>query len=399
MARAGRWIAALIILFVATILAIASLTAVFVRNQLLNTDRYVATVAPLANDPVIQDAIARRLTNEVIARVDLPGLAEEATAFLARQGAPERLSTLVPAAVNAVENFLYSQIREFVGTEQFANVWRSANRVAHDQFNNVLTGQQGGIVGSSGTAVYVDVGVLLGEIKQRLVARGFTLAERIPQVEVKFTLFESPELPKIRVYVRWLNVAATWLPWITLILFVCAVAVAPNRRRGALVAGFFIAIGGLVALGALSVARVYYLDRLPPTVQSPQAAEHVFDALIRRPTLAFQIVAGIGLAIVLVTWLAGPGLIPRKLRSGTGYLLDLPARALRRRGVPSRRIAAPVANHRRAIEFGLIAVAALIIVLAFFDPTVTLWTAVLLVVLLAAVEIVARTEQADMRPA
>ena len=50
--RSGRWAGAVTLLLVAVLLGIASIVAVFARNQLLDTDRYVATVAPLARDPV-----------------------------------------------------------------------------------------------------------------------------------------------------------------------------------------------------------------------------------------------------------------------------------------------------------------------------------------------------------
>jgi hypothetical protein len=36
--------------------------AVWARNQVTNTDRYVTTVAPLARDPAIQNAIADQIT-------------------------------------------------------------------------------------------------------------------------------------------------------------------------------------------------------------------------------------------------------------------------------------------------------------------------------------------------
>jgi hypothetical protein len=46
----------------AGLLALLSVIAIWTRNQVLNTDRYVATVAPLATEPAIQDLIVDRLT-------------------------------------------------------------------------------------------------------------------------------------------------------------------------------------------------------------------------------------------------------------------------------------------------------------------------------------------------
>src|SRR5206468_7646878 len=55
-----RWraVVATLLIVVACVLAPLSVVAVWARNQVTNTDRYVRTVTPLANDPSIQNAIA-----------------------------------------------------------------------------------------------------------------------------------------------------------------------------------------------------------------------------------------------------------------------------------------------------------------------------------------------------
>jgi len=51
-----RWrtIVASLLIVLGCVLAPLSVVAVWTRNQVTNTDRYVATVAPLASDPVIK---------------------------------------------------------------------------------------------------------------------------------------------------------------------------------------------------------------------------------------------------------------------------------------------------------------------------------------------------------
>ena len=58
----------------ACLLAVVSVFVVFARNQLLNTDTYVSTVAPLATNPAIQTQVATRVSDELIA-ADRPGAA------------------------------------------------------------------------------------------------------------------------------------------------------------------------------------------------------------------------------------------------------------------------------------------------------------------------------------
>ena len=53
-----------------------SVPAVWSARTVLNTDRYVATVEPLADDPAVQQAIATRLTDEVFAALHQTPYAE-----------------------------------------------------------------------------------------------------------------------------------------------------------------------------------------------------------------------------------------------------------------------------------------------------------------------------------
>jgi len=80
-----RWrtIVAAVCIVVACLLAPLSVVAVWTRNQVTNTDRYVATVSPLASDPAIQDAVADQITAQVLAYIDIQGLTTQAVEALA----------------------------------------------------------------------------------------------------------------------------------------------------------------------------------------------------------------------------------------------------------------------------------------------------------------------------
>jgi hypothetical protein len=388
-ARAGRWAGAVALMLVAFLLGVASIGAVFVRNQVLDTNRYVATVAPLAREPVIQDAIANRLTAEVVTHVDLTGLAEQASAWLAQQGAPAQVNALVKPAVSGAESFIHREIRRIVGTDQFAAAWDAANRVAHDQLVAVLTGGRSGAVSSSGTTITVDLGVFLGTVKQHLVAAGFSLAERIPQVSIPYTVYSSPDLPTIRTYVRWLDRTATWLPWVALVLLAAAVFLAPSRLRGLLVAGLFVALGLLLLRGSIAVARDYYLDRLPDAIQSPEAVALILDRLTQRVREAVTLLIAAGFLVAVAAWLAGPGRVPVTLRRLVDRGLDAVARTLGGTALPLARTGDVAARYRWLAEIVIVLLAALTLLV---NPSVVaaLWLAGGVVVVLAVIEALAR---------
>jgi hypothetical protein len=392
-ARAGRWVGAVALLVVATLLGVTSVLAVFARNQLLNTDRYVATVAPLARDPVIQDAIARRLTSEITTRADLDAVAREAAAWLQKQGAPPAVNTLVGPAVNGVESFIAREVDAIVHSDTFAEAWDAANRLAHDNLETVLTGKGGTVLKSQGTTVSVDLGALLMTVKDRLVDRGFGLASKIPKVNVEFVLFTSSELPKLRNYVTTLDTVADWLPWVALVLFALAVLVAPAHRRGLLLVGAFLAVGALLVLAGVAVGRAYYLNNLPPSIRSPDAVAHVFDIVLDRVLTAYRVMAVIGALLVVVCWLAGPARPAVWARHAAVRGFDAGGGALARTGIPLGPVPAFLRRFHVPIDIVLVVLALAGFVLTGAGVGSAIGFGIGLIVLLVVVETLARAGQ------
>src|SRR4051812_40037308 len=75
--RWRRWTAGTLIVL-SCALAPLSVMAVWVRNQVLNTDRYVENVTPLASDPAVISTVAADVTADLFASVDVQQAAEDA---------------------------------------------------------------------------------------------------------------------------------------------------------------------------------------------------------------------------------------------------------------------------------------------------------------------------------
>ncbi|HEV8165803.1 MAG TPA: hypothetical protein VGR74_15420, partial [Actinomycetota bacterium] len=76
------------------VLAPLSVVAVWARGEVTDTDRYVDTVAPLAQDPAIQQAITTNLTNVVFQYIDVDGITTQTmTALAQRDIVPPALAT------------------------------------------------------------------------------------------------------------------------------------------------------------------------------------------------------------------------------------------------------------------------------------------------------------------
>jgi hypothetical protein len=389
----ARWGLASVLVVLSVVVWMAAVVGVFARTELLDTDRYVETVAPLARDPVVQQAVADRLTDELVTRLDLEGLLRELVDALEAQGAPEALDGLVGPVTNGVRSFLDTQVRAVLASDQFAQVWDAANRAAHDELDAVLTTGQGRFLMIDGDTLYLDLGGIITAVKQRLVDAGLTLVERLPDFTITVPLVASADISKLQRWTRLLNAAAWVLPLAALALLAGAVAAAPNRRRALLIGAVGLGIGMLVLIAAVAAGRGYYLDHLPPTVRSRDAAATIYDTLLRFLVTAAQTLTVTAAIVVIGSWLVGPGRLATGARRGGGWLLDRAAAGLQRARLPLGQVPVLVAQHRRAIEAVLV-VAALAILVIWRRPGIsgTLWLTAGLTAAVCLVELIARLE-------
>jgi hypothetical protein len=389
--RAGRWSAATVFLLIGCLLLPVAAIALWARTVIFDTDRYVATVAPLARDPAVRNAVADRITAEVFAALDIEGFAGRAIDGLVQQGAPAEIVMLRQPMVNGVRSFARTQVRNVVGTEVFAQAWEQANRVAHDGLVAALRGTQGGAIEVRGGTVSVNLGAFITTVKPQLVAAGIPFADRIPTVNLSFPIVRSDELPRIQRAAGLLDTLAVPLAFLAFLLLAVAVWLAPGHRRMLSIAGFGMAAAFLLLLGALAFGRTFYLTHLPPNSIPSDAAAVVWDTLMRQFTLRLQTLVVVGLVIALGAWVLGTGRLAETLRTGSGRLL-LAARAGAARlgwrpGPVDRWVAAHVAALRAAALVLIIGVYAL-----WTRPTgaVVIWLTVLLLLLVAVIEFLRR---------
>jgi hypothetical protein len=186
---------AVLLIVLGCVLAPLAGVAVWARNQVTNTDRYVATVAPLASDPAIQNAVADKITAQVFTYIDVKGLTTQALDALTSQGLAPRLGDQLRALAvpidNGVESFTRTQVGKVVQSQAFADAWVQANRAAHEELVKALTGEGGGAITVENDTVTLNMAAFVQVVKERLTASGFALAARIPQVNASFVLFQS----------------------------------------------------------------------------------------------------------------------------------------------------------------------------------------------------------------
>ena len=363
-----RWrsLVATLLIVIGCILVPVAGVAVWTKNLVTDTDRYVTTVAPLARDPAIQSAVTDKITAEIFARLDVQGITNQAIDALAERGVPpsvaDPLHALSGPMASGVQGFVHTEVGKVVASDAFADAWVSANRAGHQAMVAALTGQTGQGVTIANDTVTINLGPFIQVVKQRLVERGFDLASRVPDVNPSFTVLQSEAIGKAQGAFSLLNALGNWLPVIALIFLALGVYVAKDHRRALLGAGLGLA-AGMLALGlGIALVRMLYLDALPLGVLTRDAAASFYDTLVRFLRLGLRTVLVFGLIVALAGFLTGRSITAVRARAGLRRGIAWLRGGAEKAGFRTGPVGAWVYTYKRVLRFAVLGIAALVLV-------------------------------------
>jgi len=305
---------ALTLLFVAL-----GVPGAWARRTLLDTDRYVATVGPLASDPAIQETLATEITNHVFAALDV-----EARLRTVLGERASRLAFLAGPITNAVEGFVHDQVLKVVQSDAFATLWVEANEFAHSQAMAVLRGDTEELVLIDGKLVFnylplvnealakvteVAADLIGGPVSLPEITSDTVPAEAIVALELAFgvdlpdtfgqlTLHETDALGTAQQALRAVNAAVYLLILLVIGCFAGALWLSPRKRRTLLqlsigIAAVVVLERRLAIIGAGGIVEAAS-DEFAPATQS--LVDSLLGSLLKYTgwILAIMLVTAIG---------------------------------------------------------------------------------------------------------
>lgn len=403
-ARSGsRWRSfwSAVCITIACLLAPLSIAAVWARAEVTDTDRYVATVAPLAADPAIQQAVADRVTTEVLDYVDIDGLTQEAISTItanrsltARQQAA--LTALAGPLDDGIEGFISDKVTQIVQSDAFEIAWTEANTKAHDRLNQVLSGDNTGPISLQGNDVTLDLGPVVEQVKQALVAKGFTVAEKIPSVNTQMVIFQSDNLATAQRAYSALNTIGLWLPILAAALALVGILVANTPRKAVIGLGVGLSLAALVSGAMVAVARTEYLGALPSTVNTA-AATTLFDTVVYFLREALWATLAAGILILLGGIMTGPSRFASGVRGAFVSAAAAIQGQLANWGLHMDGVRRWVGANAGGLRIGVLAVAVAYIVFTRYKTvSLILWTTAVLLLVLFIVQILASDRRRDV---
>lgn len=392
----GRAFLAALLIVLGVLLAPLAVVAAWMKAELTNTDQFVATVAPILDDPAFQSFLVDEIDAAINENIDIETITSDLFDGIASLDLPPKaadaLQLLEQPAVNGAQSLIRSATERLISSNAFEQVWDQALRISHTQLTEALSGDTSGAVVISDTGeVGIQLGPIVAAVKEQLTAQGFALADRIPEVDRTIVVAQSDELGQARTAYQVLDVLGFILPWVSIALLAVGVVVARRKARALIWAGVGLAVAmATLALG-VAVGRIVTVATISPQYLPSGAAEAVYDSFV---SLIYSTALAVGVAgatTAIVAYFAGPfhgAITVRRLTVDTAGRVRAAAEA---NGATTGRFGAYLYRGRRYIRIAIAVVgAAIVLFVRPLTPGVTLWTAVGALIAILLLELLQR---------
>jgi hypothetical protein len=302
---------------------LAAVPGLWAKRNFLDTDRFVSRVAPLVDEPAVQDAVSARLTHELMEVIDPKQLFQQVL--------PERGQILAVPLANAVVGFVRGRVDTFVQSDRFARLWESSVRVAHETATKVLRGESDVATAANGQVTLNLVPVVDAVLKQITSASPEILGRQVnlPDVSVndipktaiarvetalgvnlgdsfgQVTVYDDGKLQAAQDGVRLFDRFVVLMLPLAAGFAALALWLSRRRRRTLL------QLAAGVVLGMVLIRRVAFrfdgdVADLLPTAQGRRAAVVVVDTFVSPLTTFAAWAIGVAVTIAVVALITGP---------------------------------------------------------------------------------------------
>ncbi|MGO8863120.1 MAG: hypothetical protein ACLQRH_20510 [Acidimicrobiales bacterium] len=389
-ARRVRGITAWILIVLASLLIPISVISVWAIRTVTNTDQYVATMAPLARNPVIVDHLATRTTDLLFSSHIVQNKVEEAL--------PAKAKTIVTPIVNELHSYVYGLALKVFESPKFGQLWDLLNRHTHEAVLNVLTGKQSALTKKieKGGAIVLNLTPTINQVIDKANARGITVFNPLKAVlgtgdKLGLTVVSKDEVAK---FSGWFNliVKLKWvIPVVSLVLAALGILIAVQRRKTLLRMAIGVSLVTVVILAGISLGRITFVNQATKHHLDTGVAGALWDTLLAYLKTDLRWTVLIAVLVAFVAWVVGPARYAVWIRSTCakgGRWVAAQARQLGDRtgkaaagSSGARRTGGWILEHLNGLRIVGVVVAGLIVV---FGGNFTGWGLLVIVIVLAA---------------
>ena len=392
----GWTVLATVLILIGAILAPVAVVASWAKVELTDTDTFVATYAPLAKDPGVQAYITTQVVDVINQQVDVKQITSQVIDGITSLGtgpaATKALEALKGPAAQGLQSLIHTAVNNFVTSNAFADVWTAALKVSHAQLVATMQNNPKAAIaiGSDGS-IGIQLGPIIEKVKAALVGQGITFASQIPTIDRTITVAQSDAIPTVQLAYNVALVAGTWLPWVAIAFLAAGVLVARRRVLALIWAAVALALSMIIVAAGFAIGRIVFIASASPSLLPSNVARTLFNTVVSAMEDTTVAVLVLAIVVAVVAWFAGPFEVPRKLR---GFYSAGAARlraVAEEHGISTGRVGEWLYAQRVLLRV-IIAVIASAIVLFVrpITPSLTIWTLVIAVLVIAVLELVQR---------
>lgn len=300
----ARAVASAVLVVLGVLLVPVSVLAVWTRTELTDTDRFVAAVTPVLDEPAVRTVLVDRVGDAVVAAVDVRRLVDGAVdgvagsvPLLARGLRP--LAGLVATGVDGGVRGLTARVLDDPRTDAARD---RVVRATHEQLVAALAGGDSALT-VRGDGVVLDLTPFVAAVTPRLAEAGLDVTSVLPTPPPTVPLLDADTLARAQTVYRATATAAAVLPWVAVAALGAGIALGRDRRRVVLRAAGGVAAGSAVLAVVVALGRSTLLGAVPGDAAVPAAA--VLDALVAPLDAAVVTVGVVALLVGLGAYLAG----------------------------------------------------------------------------------------------
>jgi hypothetical protein len=329
-----RRVAAAVLIAVTAFALVTSVVGLWAARTTLNTDRWVATVAPLPQDPLVSAAVAQYSTTQLFEVLNVDQRLREVL--------PPQAAFVVGPLTGQLQEQVRKTVVNVMQSDRFQTIWTELNRQVHQRALAILEGTSTTVVAAE-DHVTIDLLPLINQVLRELSAQLPTLFGKqitlpdlssgaipenlrvrvqdalgvsLPANFAQFTVYDAGQLHSLQEAVVTAKRDLALFVASTIVLLVLALVVSPRRRRTVLQLGIWLVVAAIAVTAVLRGVRKQLLAEVPSGVYRDgvaAATTTIFALLRERGT---QII-WIGAILAVVAYLVGPGRLPVWLRMRT----------------------------------------------------------------------------------
>lgn len=395
--RGWAWtLFAVVLIVLGAILAPVAVVASWAKVQLTDTDSFVATYAPLAKDPGVQQYVTDQAVKAIQEHVDIPQLTSQVIDGITGLGtgpvATKALNALKAPLAQGIVSLLQTTVGRFVSSDAFAQVWQDALRASHTQLVATMQGDPKAAiaVGADGS-VGVQLGPIIDRVKQLLEDQGLTFAAQIPTIDKTITVAQNSSIPTLQVFYNLAIAAGAWLPWVSIGLLALGVIVARRRSLALIGAASALAIAMIVVVAGISIGKIVFIASASPALVPAGVAGTLYTTVSTAMKDTGVAVLVLAIVVAIVAWYSGPFGVPRRLRGFFGSGVAWVRQSAEKHGITTGRVGEWIYAQRVLLRSAVAVIAAVVVLFVRpLTPSLIIWTLVIAAVVIAILELVQR---------